>query len=294
MREIVYVDRLFADYEDTPEIRDFKEEIVGNLNERIKELVINGLSEEKAFDKAAAELGDITAIADDVGKKKRNETIGQMYMGAKVPLTKKAAAGFTVASGLLLLCIGLALFNFFSETRNVWVYNLSASLLPVACGLYAYFGLTRETASHYPMKNGRALAYGIVCLIGFLGVGLAGVSFLFNGFEMSAALGVKIALILPAICALIFLLATETKRQKPWLKAMIEQEIENSIKSHMSIVDPVRAAKFGVASGGLWILSIAVFMTLGSVIGWQYSWLVFLFALAIQVFMAGAIFKSSS
>jgi hypothetical protein len=290
MNEKIYVDRLFADYEDTPEIRDFKEEIAGNLKERVSELVSKGLDEEKAFDKATAELGDITAIADDVGKKKRNEAIGQMYMRTKVPLTKKTAAGLTVASGLLLLSAGLALITFFGQTSSAWPYYISAVVLSAACGLYTYFGLTQETAAHYSMKSGRALAYGIVCLVGFLGTGLAVVSFLFNGFEMSAALGVKMALILPAICALIFLLATETKRQKPWLKAMVEREIENSMKFHMDMVDPVKAARFGVASGGLWILAIAVFVTLGIVIGWQYSWLVFLFTLAIQVFMTATLF----
>ena len=54
MREQVYVGRLFADYEDTPEIKDFKEEITANLTERVKELVSKGLDDESAFEKAAA------------------------------------------------------------------------------------------------------------------------------------------------------------------------------------------------------------------------------------------------
>jgi len=184
----------------------------------------------------------------------------------------------------------LVLIACFGKTSDAWPYYISAVLLSFACGLYVYFGLTHETAAHYPMGSKRALAYGIVCLIGVLGAGLAVVSFLVNGFELSSALGIKMALILPAICALIFLLATETKRHKPWLKAMIDREIENSMSVHMSMVDPVKAARFGVASAGLWILAIAVFFTLYLIIGWQYSWLVFLFTLAIQVFMTATIF----
>lgn len=291
MKEKVYVDRLFADYDDTPEIKDFKEEIAGNLKERIRELVSKGLDEEEAFDKATAELGDITAIADDVGKKKRNEAIGQMYMNAKVPITKRTAAGLTIATGLLLFGVGLALITFFSNTNNAWPYYSAVILLAVACGLYTYFGLTQETTAHYPMKNRRALMYGVVCLTGILGAGLAVVSFLSKGLEMSAALGIKIALILPAICGLMFLLITETKRQKPWLKAMIDLETEKHMKFHSDIVNPVKAAKFGAASGGLWLLAIAVFVTLGFVTGWQYAWLVFLFTLAIQVFMVVTIFE---
>jgi MFS family permease len=294
MREKIYVDRLFADFENTPELQDFKEEITGNLKERIKEFIMKGHDEEKAFEQATAELGDITAIADDVGKKKRNETIGQMYIGMKVPLTKRTAAGITVASGLLLFAVGLLLITFFGNKDNALVSYISAAALAVACGLYTYFGLTQETAAHYPMKNGRALAYGMVCLMGVLGAALAVVSFVLNGWGMSDALIVKIALILPAICGLIFLLATESKRQKPWLKAMIESHsMDHSVdfSKYRDIVSPVKAAKFGVTSGGLWLLAIAVFVALGFVIGWQYSWLTFLFAAAIQVFMIATIFE---
>jgi MFS family permease len=291
MREKVYVDRLFADYENTPEIEDFKEEIIGNLKERIKELILKDFDDEKAFDTATAELGDITAIADDIGKKKRNEAIGQMYIKAKVPITKRTAAGLTAASGLLLFAVGLTLITFFSKTTDVAFYYILAVLLSAACGLFVYFGLTQETAAHYAMKKRRALAYCIICIIAFLGTGFAVVSFLFDGFELSAALGIKTAFILPAVCALIFLVITEPKRYKPWFKIMLEREIENSMKFHQDMVDPVKSAKFGVLSGGLWVLAIAVFITLGVIFGWTYSWLIFLFALAVQIFMTAMIFE---
>jgi len=286
-----YVESLFADYEDTPEIVDFKEEIAANLTEHIRGLIAKGIDEEKAFAKASAELGDIMAIADEIGKKKRNEAIGQMYIKAKVPITKRTAGGITAASGLLLLAVGLAMVMFFSGSGNAAWYYISAVLLSFACGLYTYFGLTQETAAHYAMKNGRALAYGAVCWAGFLGAGLAVVTFFLDGFDMSSALIAKTAFIIPAICAFIFLLTTEPKRHKPWLKAMVDQEIENSMRFHQDMVDPVKAAKFGVASGGLWILAIAVFITCGFIVGWQYAWLAFLFTLAIQVFMLTAIFE---
>jgi len=293
MKEKIYVDRLFAGYDDTPELSDFKEEITVNLRERIKEFISKGMSEEDAFEKAAAELGDITAIADTAAKQKRNETIGQIYMQAKVPLTKRTAAGLTAASAFLLLAVGLGLISFFGNT-DVKCSYVAAVLLAVSCGLYTYFGLTQETTAHYAMKSGRAFAYGVVCLAGVLGAGLAVVSFLIGGWEMSASLIVKAVFILPAICGLIFLLATEPKRQKPWLKAMMERETEkqmNSMEVHYEITDPVKAAKFGVASGALWLFAIALFITLGVFIGWHISWIPLLFALPIQVLMVAGIFK---
>ena len=291
MREQVYVDRLFAGYEATPEIEDFKEEITGNLKERIKALTSKGLDEEKAFDQATTELGDITTIADDVGRRKRNEAIGQMYMKVKVPVTRVTAVGLTAASGLLLLALGLVLITFFGSARGARPFGASAVLLAASCGLYTYFGLTQETAAHFAMAHRRALAYGMTCCAAFLGMGLAAAAYLVNNVELSRVIGIIIVFMLPAICALIFLLVTEPKRKKPWLKAMVEQEIESSMSLHQNMVDPVRAARFGMASGGLWILAVAVCMTLGLVLGWRYAWLVFPFALAIQVFMTATIFE---
>ena len=291
MKEKVYVDRLFADYGDTPEINDFKEEVTVNLAERVRGLITDGFDDEKAFEIATAELGNITAIADEVGKKKRAEAFGQMYMKARAPITKKTAIGMTVASGLLMLAAGAALIGFFSDSNNSAIYYISVVILSCACGAFAFFGLTQETAAHYAMKKARAFAYGAVCLAAVLGAGLAVVSFLFDGFEMSVSVAVKTAFILPAICGLIFLLATEPKRQKPWLKAMIERDVEASMNYHRDIVNPVKAARYGAMSGGLWLLSIAVFITLGLTIRWGNAWLVFPYTLAIQVFMTAMIFE---
>lgn len=57
MKVQVYVDRLFQGYEDTLELRDFKEEIAINLQERIKELQNRGITSDEAFEMAVAELG---------------------------------------------------------------------------------------------------------------------------------------------------------------------------------------------------------------------------------------------
>jgi hypothetical protein len=140
------------------------------------------------------------------------------------------------------------------------------------------------------MKKGRALVYGIACLLGFLGAGLAVVSFLFDGLEMSTALGMKMAMILPAICALIFLVLTESDRHKPWMKALIEREAEDSLKYQMNIVDPAKAARFGVATVGIWVLAVGLFFVIGFANGFAYAWLVFLFTFAFQMFLTMTLF----
>jgi len=289
MKEKVYVDRLFADYEDTPRIRDFKEEIVGNLKERVKEFMSKGFGEEEAFDRATAELGDITAIADDLGKRKRNEAIGQMYINSKVPFAKKTAAGLALATGLFLMGLGLAVLNYFSETSEMLYYYVSVLLLSSSFGMFAYFGLTQESIANYAMKSKRALMYGIVVFVGVLGEGIAIVSFFFGDMELPMALGIEFALVFPAVCILVFLVATESDRKKPWVKAAAEFEIECDMMFE-NMVDPHKAAKFGVLSGGMWILAVAMFIVVGLAYDWWYALLVFLFALAAQVMMVSTIF----
>jgi len=294
MKEIVYIDRLFADYESTPEIKDFKEEIAANLKERINGLEQSGMPDDLAFEKATAELGDITAIADAVGRKKRNEAIGQMYLNEKVPITKRTAIGVTVASGLFMTAVGIALITFFSQTVMLFLYYISAALLSGAAGLCVYSGLTQETAAHYPMNNKRALVYGVISSFGLLGTGIAAVMFFFTGYELYAVVLIKALFIVPAACVLVYLLVTEPKRQKPWFRAMIKKNIENNIVFHLNLVDPVKAVRFGIISGGLWFFAIALFIALGVLFSWQYAWLVLPFMLAVQTMMVSTIFVKSS
>jgi len=291
MKENVYVDRLFAGYEDSPEIRDFKEEIAGNLKERVTELMSKGLGEEEAFEKASAELGDITAIADDLGKRKRNEAIGQMYMSARVPLSKKTAAGVTMATGLLLLGAGMAVVNYFLETSELLLFYIAAILLGGAFGLYAYFGLSRESAAHFAMKNARASVYGIAVFVGVAGALLAITTYYLGDLELPTALGIAFATIVPAVCALVFLGATESDRLKPWAKAIYESKTDHDMRFDTEItVDPRKAARFGLCSGGLWILAVALFAFVGFTYSWWYALLVFVVALAVQVMMIPTIF----
>ena len=291
MREKVYVDRLFANYEESPEIKDFKEEIAANLTAHIRGLISKGFDDDAAFKKATAELGDITAIADEIGKKRRNEAIGQMYMNAKVPITKKTAVGMTTASGLFLIAVGVALVTFLSSAHGIILYICSAVLLPIACGLFTYFGLTQETAAHYALKHKRAAAYGIVSFSAFLGAALAVVAYLPGELGLAVAGGIKAVFVIPAICGLIFLLATEPKRQKPWFKAIMEREAEYSMQFRKDMVNPAKAARFGVLSGGLCMFAAAVFVLLHFALSIPYAWVVFLFMFAIQSFMTAMIFE---
>jgi len=165
-------------------------------------------------------------------------------------------------------------------------------LLPVAAGLYTYFGLTQETAAHFAMKNKRAAAYGVVCFIAFLGPALGAVAYFPADLGLAVAGGIKGVFVIPAICALIFMLITEPKRQKPWFKAITEREAEHSMQFRREMmVNPSKAARFGVMSGGVFLLSAAVFILLHFALEIPYAWLVFLFMFAAQAFLTSMIFE---
>ena len=294
MKEADFVNKLFADYEDTAEIRDFKEEITVNFKERVRALISKGCGEEQAFKEAAAELGDITAIADEVGKKKRNETMGQMYMNAKTPMKKATAAGFTLATAVLGVAVVFTLVTLHGDLFGNIAYYFSALLVAVSVSIYIYFGLTRDTAAHYPVSKQRAKMYQLCGFAGLTGVGFMVVQIILKGFSVDVFFIMELLMILFAACFLLFLVITEPNRQKPWMKAMAERETERFMNFQMNMASPEKYARYGVLSGGLWILAIAVFVTLGFIIGWQYAWIVFLFAVAAQVFMTAMIFEKKN
>jgi hypothetical protein len=89
---------------------------------------------------------------------------------------------------------------------------------------------------------------------------------------------------------LIFLVLTESDRHKPWKKALVEREAEDSLKYQMNIVDPAKAARFGVATVGMWITAVGLFLVIGIFESFAYAWLVFLFTLALQMFLTMTLF----
>jgi len=73
-----YIDSLFSDYQETSALIDFKEELKSFLDERIKTLVKSGMDEKAAFEKATNELGDMSAVADEISRNKKKEILGTM------------------------------------------------------------------------------------------------------------------------------------------------------------------------------------------------------------------------
>lgn len=275
-----YVDGLFADYPNSGAMNDFKEELCSNLSDRIHDLEKKGIDSKEAFRKATAELGDISEIAEQISSEKRREVFEAMYMKTRNYMNKWQIIGYTVAGGLLAFGIIIALLAYLRTGDPVaGIGSLIAFLIVPVCG-FVFLGLTQETARNHPMSWKRAAFYTVDAAVILFGLITFIMMFFIRGEGLPTAIATLIPFALPGSIVLVFLILTEKNRNKPWVR---EQEAAWAERMGEPFSDPHVATRFGLFSGALWIFAIALFIALGFLVGFQYSWLVFLFAVAAQV-----------
>jgi hypothetical protein len=284
-----YIDSLFSDYEETSALIDFKEELKSFLDERIKALVKSGMDEKDAFEKATNELGDMSAVADEISRKKKQEILAEMYMKTRhyMPtwrIVLYILCGTVFGFGVIVA----ALSGFFTGDINASLGSLLVFGVVPILG-FLFLGLTQETAVHEPMDWKRALLYVIAAGVFLFGV----IVFIITYFEDSAGLPYAIATLIPFILPSsafgAFLILTEKDRSKPWVKKQREEYIK---RSRERFGDPAQEERFGLFSGALWIAAIAVFILLTMLFGLKFSWLAIAAALIGQMLVLGMFTKS--
>jgi hypothetical protein len=294
------VDAIFSGYEDTAELRDFKKEIGVNLAERIADMTRAGVSAEEALSKALDELGDITEAADAVSRRKRQEIIGRAYTGT-FHLDRLHAIGYPVL-GLVFLFgfISGAITWFATGMETAALGALMPFIVTAVCG-FVFLGLTQETKTHYPVSKKRSLFYALAVLLVLSGIFISGLTFfavkndsgaiqrtaaephfISENIGLVSMLSVLIPFCLPGAALLAFLVLSEKDRKKPWLKRIMETQSE------------VYDEKFGLLSGALWIAAMGFFILVGIAAGWHISWIVFLFAVAVQCILNYLILKKKT
>ena len=311
-----YIDSLFKDYDESKALADFKEELQSNLEAKIASLEKKGLSGDEAFKKATAELGDVGALADEISLKKKQEVFEEVYMDIKRYMNPARVVGY-VASGLALAFgIITALIAYFSinlyqfdefapngfvpqgaphflpqflwDTRFDLVGALGTLLayVPLAVAGFTFLGLTQETAAVFPMKKKRAVWYAVGAWLITFGVILLPLVYFSAGPRdgLVGGIGSLLPFTLSGGGLLAFLSLTEKNRLKPWLRARVAMEYE-------MFNDPKDAMRFGLFSGAIWIFAFALFFLLGFVIGFRYSWLVFVFAVGFQLILQAVLSK---
>jgi hypothetical protein len=303
-----FVDSLWSTYEENEQLADFKEELAGNMEEKIAALTRKGVDRNAAFEEAAAALGDISHLADQMALRKKREVLEEAYLDTRRYLSAPRVAAYVVFGVVFFFGLIAALISLFSTSiapfqafsvvprglaDSAWTgfFGVLLAFVPAAIAGWTFLGLTQETAAIEALSAKRALWYtGAVFTLS------AGIfTFLLTWFAVPepdgrviAALGTLLPFALPSLALLVFLGLTETNRLKPWARARQEDELQKSLGLY---ADPSVSAQFGMYSGGLWILATALFALFGFIAGFQYSWIVFVFATAGQLFVQGAFIK---
>jgi hypothetical protein len=305
-----YVDSLFAGYEQTKELADFKEELLSNLNDKISNLVKKGMSEQAAFDKATSELGDISALADEISLKKKQEVLEDAYMDIKRYMTPKRVAGYVAfgvvfAFGLVVALVAyLAIrqdafeFGDFDSVFPFIVFDVSLisalgvllAFIPVAIAGFTFLGVTQEMPDRYPFTKKRAIWYAVAAWALSFSLFLAPLTYFATSGYLMAAVATLIPFFLPSIGLLVFLVLTEQNHLKPWAEERYSAQMRKSCDMW---TNGETAFRFGMFSGAIWIFAFALFFVLGFAIsgGFKFSWLTFVFAVAVQLVVQGVMYK---
>jgi hypothetical protein len=318
MKAKEFVRTLFKDYEESPALGDFMEEIQSNLEERTASLVKKGLSEDEAFAKASAELGDIGALAEEMSLKRRQEVYQDAYLGIQRYMKPSRVAGYVAFGAALVFGIICALIVYFSGMDKTGAFAAFLPFFTASVAGFTFLGLTQETAAAYPMKKKRAAWYSLAAGLIAFGIVLFPViyfsvtdhvltrpeylpkQFLFSisaEWKLVPALAAEIPFLIPGIGLLVFLCLTEKNRLKPWalqyavgFAANLERQITDRAAAEQWR-NSAFGEQFGLFSGAIWTFAVGLFIALGFAIGFKYSWLVFIFAIAGQLFVQALMCK---
>lgn len=289
-----YLDEAFAGIAIAAEIQDLKEEIRGNLAARVDELTAGGMEANAAATKAVDELGNIRELVDqiDAGEKAATRSGAAANAGAylvnRVRPKPAFVVGVVVAAVVVVASLLLATLGA-TGLLPLPIGPVIALLGLVASGTAWIVGdsLAHETTTNHPMPTGRASGYFLASFLAVYGLGFGGLvalGALPAWGIVFLALGVIAAIVLFALLG-----ATQTNRKKSWARAAERQyQLEDRFSQ-----DPVAAARFGIYTVVIWLLTFAVFAVLSITIGFVWSWLALLFGLAVfMVVLARMLFPA--
>lgn len=247
------------------------------------------MDEKSAFEKAISELGDVSALADEISMKKRQEVFSDMYMK-----TRNYMSTWRII--LYVLCgtaIGFGIIIAMVAWLASGVVNAPFGTLMIFGGLPAiglvYLGLTQETSTQEAMNWKRALLYVAASGLFLFGIFASFMAYFGNGRELLPAIASLIPFALPGAAFGIFLILTEKDRSKPWV---IERRKEYMKYEQERFGNPAQEQRFGLISGALWIAAITGFILITMLAGIQFSWLAIVAALIGQLIVLAFFTKS--
>jgi len=148
--------------------------------------------------------------------------------------------------------------------------------------LLTYIALTQESAFYKPMDKKRAMAYTICAFMLLFGIGAFGLAALSVKIgSIAQALAILAPFALPSLAVAAYLAITEPDRTKHLAAKRLQEDFYNPLDFSSSGAQ----AKFGLYSGALWIGAVALFVLLGMLFGFEYSWAVLPGAVIIEMLL---------
>lgn len=284
-----FINKAFEKYEESPELIDFKEELLTNLQDRLKSLESTGLKRVDALKEIETEFADINKIADEMSLAKKKEVFENQYMSFRHFVTKPRAAIFAILGVLTAFGLIIAGLSFLTTNKIEPFIGVLMVFLSVPLSGFVYMGLTQETATRNSMRPLRASIYAVATFVLLFGVLLVPMLVFGETKSLEGALAVLIPFALPSIGVLGFLMITESDHRKSWVLKEAEKHNEWAKDFETS----GNAQTFGIMTGAVWILAIGASIFLLILKLWIYSWIPLILAIAITLFLLAHYMKKS-
>ena len=279
------LDEAFTGIEMTPDAQDLKEEIRANLVSRVEELEASGTAPADAARRAVAELGDVRELLGetDAVSARTGAQAATGYTALALRNKVRPKPGFVVRvviwSALIVVGVTLATLGA-TGVLPLPVGPVIAFLGVASTGLGLLVGdaLAQETTANHPMPQNRASGYGLASFLLLYGLGFAGLV----GLKALPVWGVVFAAlgVIAAIILFAFLGATQTNRHKAWTRAAHADLPPNRFEQ-----EPETAARFGIYTAVIWIVTFAAIAVLVFTVGWWWAPVAFVAGFAAMMLL---------
>jgi hypothetical protein len=285
------LDDAFAGVEPSLEVQDLKEEIRANLEARAAELAAGGATPDEAARRAFDELGDVRALVADAQADAAARTGGaprtalQEAVAAarqhRVRPRPRFVLGVVLAALVFAALVAVAVLAAL-DVLDLPGIAVAALLLTAssAAGFVAGSALSQETTTNHPVPSPRAGGY-------YLATGLCVLALLLAVFVLLGAFDPWMYVVAGAALVVggtlfTMLGVTQTNRKKAWVRDVARAQAADGQFDRFDR-DPAAAARFGVYTAVIWLTAFVVFVAGGLTVGWAWSWLTFVVALAVML-----------
>lgn len=283
------LDNAFTGVEMTADAQDLKEEMRANLVSRAAELEAAGRPPGEAVRRAIDELGDVRELVGTTAGEARSDApppsstpswsaaMERHRVRPKPAFVMRVVVASAIAV-IALTLVALAAAGVFTLALGAMIGLLA--LGASAAGWIVGDSLSQDTTTNHPMPTPRAGGFYLASSLAVFGLGMVALVAL----AASPVWTVVFAgtAIVASIVLFSFLGATQTNRRKSWLLAL--QHDERARVGTRFEEEPETAARFGIYTVVIWLVSFAVFVVLGFTVNWAWSWLALLGGFVVMMF----------